>query len=73
MLEGAAWLPDGRHVLTVSYYNKSAELWDVRTGERVAVFETDAPLYACAVSPDGLGAVVGDNEGRVIFLRLRGA
>ena len=72
MLEGAAWLPDGRHVLTVSYHTKAAEVWDVSTGERVAAFETDAPLYACAISPDGRGAVIGDSEGRVIFLRVRG-
>jgi ankyrin repeat protein/DNA-binding beta-propeller fold protein YncE len=72
MLEDATWLPDGRHVLTVSYSNKSAEVWEATTGKRVAAFETDAPLYACAVSPDGLGAVVGDSQGRVIFLRLRG-
>ena len=72
MLEDATWLPDGRHVLTVSYYNNCAELWDASTGKRVAAFEADAPLYACAVSPDGLGAVVGDSEGRVIFLRTQG-
>jgi len=72
MLEDAAWLPDGRHILTVSYSTNSAELWNATTGKRVAVFKHDAPLYACAVSPDGLGAVVGDSQGRVIFLRIPG-
>jgi WD40 repeat protein len=72
MLQGASWLPNGRHVLTTSYAAKAAEVWDVSTGERVAAFETDVPLYACAISPDGRGAVVGDSEGRVIFLRVRG-
>ncbi|RZB30894.1 MAG: hypothetical protein AEth_00848 [Candidatus Argoarchaeum ethanivorans] len=47
--------------------------WDIKTGEIIASFSGDAPLRACAISPDGRTIVAGDASGAVHFLRLRGA
>ncbi len=74
-IDDLAWLPDGRHAVIVGsekVREHSLLVWDTVAGERVAECPSEAPLYACAVAPDGRGVVVGDADGRVVFFRLRG-
>jgi hypothetical protein len=38
----------------------------------MATFTGEYPLYCCAVAPDGVTVVAGDEFGRLHFLRLEG-
>ena len=59
---------EGRYLLTASE-DKTARLWDARTGKSLRVFRPpigagkEGCLYACALSPDGLVAAVGGYTG----------
>jgi WD40 repeat protein len=54
----ALFLPDGRHVVTVSF-DKSVRIWDVRSGETVRTFRLpvgpgpEGSITTAALSPDG--------------------
>ena len=64
--------PDGKHIISGSG-DKILRVWDIESGQILASFSGDAPLRACAISPDGRTIVAGDASGMVHFLRLMGA
>jgi WD40 repeat protein len=70
--EGSASLvevtSDGRHVVDVAYNRLT--VWDLASGKVMASFRGDERIYCCAVAPDGGTIVVGEEFGRVYFLRL---
>ena len=61
--------PDGTRAVAGSD-DKTVRVWDLATGEQVALFVGDSRLSSCAVAPDGVTVVAGDQSGRVHFLRL---
>jgi WD40 repeat protein len=48
------------------------KLWNLETGEVIASFTGDGSILCCAVAPDGVTLVAGEQSGRVHFLRLEG-
>jgi WD40 repeat protein/tetratricopeptide (TPR) repeat protein len=61
---GAAFAPDGRHVVTGSY-DKTVRVWNISTGESVRVFRLpigpgpEGIVHAIAVSPNGTTVAAG--------------
>ncbi|NES80819.1 MAG: WD40 repeat domain-containing protein [Moorea sp. SIO2B7] len=62
---------DGKKALSACW-DETLKLWDLVTGKEISTFIGDNFISCCAVSPDGLTIVAGDNLGRVHFLRLEG-
>jgi WD40 repeat protein len=42
------------------------KVWDLATGRCIATFWGDRPFYTCAIAPDGLTIVAGDQAGEYI-------
>ena len=58
----------GRDVLlTASYYDKSAKLWDIRTGEVLGTISTGGYALGNFFSPDGAGLFSGSTEGAELW------
>ena len=58
----AAYSPDGTHVVTASY-DKTARIWDARTGAQLAVLSGhDGEVESAAYSPDGTRIVTASND-----------
>jgi WD40 repeat protein len=54
-------------------WDDTLKIWDLNTGDQMATFTGESgELLCCAVAPDGVTVVAGDNSGRVHFLRLEG-
>ena len=49
---------------------RTLKVWDLATGRCVATFWGDSPFLTCAVAPDGVTIVAGDQAGVVHFFRL---
>ena len=69
--EAMAITPDGQTLVSASG-DHTLKVWDLASGQCLATFSADAPVVACAVTPDGNGVVAGDASGGVHFLRLEG-
>ena len=70
MVTSCVVLPDGRRALSGSGDN-TLKLWDLASGTCLATFTTEAGIGSCAVAPDGVHIVAGDDAGHVHFLELR--
>jgi WD40 repeat protein len=67
--------PDGRFVLTTGGLphissDNMIRVWDLTQRKEIAHFTAEAPLTACAFSPDGHTIVAGDDQGNLHYLRL---
>jgi WD40 repeat protein len=62
---------DGRFAVSASE-DRTLKVWDLLTGNEVATFSGDSGFKDCALAPDGVTVVAGDESGRVHFLRLEG-
>ncbi|HEY9709171.1 MAG TPA: hypothetical protein V6D48_13295, partial [Oculatellaceae cyanobacterium] len=62
---------DGKRAISGSV-NSTLKLWNLETGEVIASFTGESPIFCCAVAPDGVSIVAGEQSGRVHFLRLEG-
>jgi WD40 repeat protein len=51
-VQGAAFSPDGRRILTVGR-ERTAQIWDAVTGRRLATLPHEGPVRHGALSPDG--------------------
>jgi len=56
--------------VTSASYDGTIRVWGIDARETVTVFAADAPVMACAVTPDGKTIVAGDLAGRIHILRL---
>src|SRR5207253_2521222 len=58
-----AWSPDGNRIASGSY-DRTARIWDVRTGRMVHRLEHPGTVWGIAWSPDGqrTGAAAGDDS-----------
>ena len=58
----AVYSPDGTHIVTASY-DKTARIWDARTGVQLAVLSGhDGEVESAAYSPDGTRIVTASND-----------
>jgi WD40 repeat protein len=58
----AAYSPDGLHIVTASY-DKTARIWDARTGVQLAVLSGhDGEVESASYSPDGTRIVTASND-----------
>jgi WD40 repeat protein len=64
--------PDGKYLISGSS-EFTLKVWDWQTGEVIATFIGDSAILCCAVAPDRLTIVAGEESGRVHFLQLEGA
>jgi WD40 repeat protein len=62
---------DGKRGISASS-DRTLKVWDLLTGNCIATFWGDKPFYSCAIAPDGVTIVAGDQAGVVHFFRLEG-
>ncbi len=60
---------DAKRAISVSR-DETIKVWDVSNGAVIASLGTDVPNLCCAIGMQGTVYVVGDERGRVHFLRL---
>ena len=48
----------------------TVRLWDLASGDQLAVFTADASFRCCAVTPAGRFAIAGDGRGQVHVLEI---
>jgi len=70
-VKAVAVTPDGLQAISSSWDN-TLKVWNLATGKVIASFTGEYPLSCCAVAPDGVTIVAGEQSGRVHFLRLEG-
>jgi WD40 repeat protein len=71
LVKDAAVTPNGKRLIVVSDKN-TLKVWDLESRKEIASFIADGELLCCAVAPDEVTIVVGENSGIVHFLRLEG-
>jgi WD40 repeat protein len=59
---GVVFYPGRDVLLTVSYYDKNAKLWNIRTGEVLGTVTTDDYAVGGVFSPDGAGLFTGSTK-----------
>lgn len=62
MVNDVAITPDDQFIVSVST-DRTLRIWHAETGVQVAMLVASAPLFCCAVSPDGESIVAGDGAG----------
>ena len=61
--------PDGRRAVSASN-DQTLKVWHLDTGVCECTLTAEYAMRACAIAPDGLTIVAGDDGGHVHFLRL---
>ena len=62
-VNGVAFSPDGKYILTAGWENLTAKLWDVATGQVVRTFIGHTGyIWSVAFSPDGKYVLTGSND-----------
>ncbi|WP_016949408.1 WD40 repeat domain-containing protein [Anabaena sp. PCC 7108] len=70
-VQAVAITPDGKKAVSGSN-DDTLKVWDLETGKELSTFIGESSIFCCAVSPNGLTIVVGEQSGRLHFLRLEG-
>ena len=65
----AAVTPDGQRAVSASG-DWTLKVWGLASGRELATFKAGAPLYCCAVCPDGKTILAGGEDGLIRVLRL---
>ncbi|MBD2609072.1 hypothetical protein H6G81_32290 [Scytonema hofmannii FACHB-248] len=71
-VNAVAVTPDSKYVISGSWDN-TLKVWDWQSGEVIATFTGDSVIASCAIIPDRLTIIAGEQLGRVHFLQLEGA
>lgn len=61
--------PDGRHAVSASG-DRTLRVWDLLSAREIATFTGECRMLSCAFAPDLHRIIVGDELGRVHFLRF---
>jgi WD40 repeat protein len=61
--------PDGRRAVSASD-DRTLRLWDLESGQEIATFTGESKMASCAIAPNGITIIAGDQSGRVHFLWL---
>ncbi len=62
---------NGQLVISASS-DKTIQVWNFATRKLIAKFTGESPIKCCAVAPDDVTIVAGEESGRIHFLRLEG-
>ena len=62
---------NGQRVISASS-DKTIQVWDFASREIIAKFTGESAIKCCAVAPDDVTIVAGEESGRIHFLRLQG-
>lgn len=68
-VHAVAVTPNGRWVVSGSS-DHTAKVWDLKKAFCLCTFTADSAVESCAVAPDSRTIVVGEQSGRIHFLRL---
>jgi len=68
-ITATAIIPKSKYFITVSE-DHMIKVWDLEQKNCISTFQLDSPVCACDITPDGQTIIVGDNLGRIHFLRL---
>jgi WD40 repeat protein len=66
-----AIVPDGTLVILASA-DKTLKLWNLKSNALIASFSGESEFLSCAVAPNGLSIVAGDQAGQLHFLQVEG-
>nr|WP_284697391.1 hypothetical protein [Anabaena sp. CCAP 1446/1C] len=70
-VRAVAITPDEKIAISASD-DETLKAWDLEKGTEISTFIGESPLSCCVVSLNGLTIVVGEQSGRLHFLRLEG-
>ncbi|MDZ8226403.1 WD40 repeat domain-containing protein, partial [Nostoc sp. ChiVER01] len=70
-VKAVAVTPNGQQLISASL-DSTLKVWNLATGEVIATFTGESFINCCAVAPDRMTIVAGEQSGRVHFLRLEG-
>jgi WD40 repeat protein len=70
-VEAVAVTPDGRCAVSASL-DKTLRVWDLQSGEELALLTAGGHTLSCAVSFDGRMIVAGDAAGNMHILKMEG-
>jgi WD40 repeat protein len=62
---------DGQRAISASK-DTTLKVWDLVNEKVITTFSGDSALKSCAVAPDGMTIIGGEESGRVHFLRFEG-
>ena len=69
LVNTVVFTPNGEYVISGSD-DTTLKMWNWQTRELITTFTGESSIYCCAVAPDGMTIVAGEQSGRVHFLRL---
>ena len=70
-INGAVLSGNAEYLISVSD-DGILRVWSLSLKKVIASFNADSALVSCAIAPDGLTILAGDELGRVHFLRVEG-
>jgi WD40 repeat protein len=68
-IEAVSITTDGKLAISASH-DGILKVWDLLDFKELAAFQGDSSFSSCAVAPDNVTIIAGDNSGRIYFLRL---
>ena len=61
--------PDSQRFISIADDNM-LKLWDLYSKKEIASFAGESALKSCAITPDGATIIVGEESGKLHFLKL---
>jgi WD40 repeat protein len=68
-VRAVAITPDGCRAVSASR-DGTLRVWDLESGGEITTFAGDGSMFSCTFTPEGQTIIVGDDLGRMHFLRL---